>query len=227
MLLPDLTQNRSIDRSRWPSGLDLMLPRGADAAPGSRYRRNRDGARRCARCALAQIELITTFADQAVIAIENVRPVQGASEARTADLTRSVGELTRARRRRSGAQLDARSGHGAPHDRDRRANQLAGTDAARSSSMTRSRRVSSCARAATDPARRQTLDASAGHANSQGRAPSGRATWSQRAPSHVPDIAVEGATTTPIAAPPLQARLSPQSWQSRCSWRSGSSVPSA
>src|SRR5438128_11513125 len=39
-----------------------------------------------------QIELVTTFADQAVIAIENVRLFKEL-EARTADLTRSVGEL--------------------------------------------------------------------------------------------------------------------------------------
>jgi two-component system, NtrC family, sensor kinase len=40
-----------------------------------------------------QIELLQTFADQAVIAIENVRLFKEL-EARTADLTRSVGELT-------------------------------------------------------------------------------------------------------------------------------------
>src|SRR5262249_24043739 len=39
-----------------------------------------------------QIELVTTFADQAVIAIENVRLFREL-EARTQDLTRSVGEL--------------------------------------------------------------------------------------------------------------------------------------
>jgi signal transduction histidine kinase len=40
-----------------------------------------------------QIELVTTFADQAVIAIENVRLFKEL-QARTAELTRSVGELT-------------------------------------------------------------------------------------------------------------------------------------
>ena len=40
-----------------------------------------------------QVELVTTFADQAVIAIENARLLREL-EARTADLTRSVGKLT-------------------------------------------------------------------------------------------------------------------------------------
>src|SRR5262249_4346267 len=40
-----------------------------------------------------QIELVTTFADQAVIAVETVRLFKEL-EARTADLTRSVGQLT-------------------------------------------------------------------------------------------------------------------------------------
>src|SRR5207249_11745161 len=39
-----------------------------------------------------QVELLKTFADQAVIAVENVRLFQEL-EARTRDLTRSVGEL--------------------------------------------------------------------------------------------------------------------------------------
>ncbi len=59
-----------------------------------------------------EIELVTTFADQAVIAIENVRLFEEV-QARTAELARSVGELRGARRSQPGGQFDARSRHGA------------------------------------------------------------------------------------------------------------------
>ena len=54
-----------------------------------------------------QIELVKTFADQAVIAIENTRLFEEV-QARTRELARSVAEL-KAWRGRSGGQLDARS----------------------------------------------------------------------------------------------------------------------
>ena len=63
-----------------------------------------------------QIALLKTFADQAVIAIENVRLFKEL-QARTAELTRSVGELTGAGRGRAGGQLDARPRDRAVDDR--------------------------------------------------------------------------------------------------------------
>jgi hypothetical protein len=57
-----------------------------------------------------QIELLETFAHQAVIAIEDVRLFKEL-EARTQDLTRSVGRASGARRCRPGAQFDPRAGH--------------------------------------------------------------------------------------------------------------------
>jgi signal transduction histidine kinase len=75
----------------------------------------------------AEIELLQTFADQAVIAVENTR-LLGELQARTGELTRSVGELTAlgdvSRALSSTLDLDA-----ILQTIVTRANQLAGTDA--------------------------------------------------------------------------------------------------
>ena len=70
-----------------------------------------------------QVKLLETFADQAVIAIENVRLFQEL-EARTRELAQSVGELKSVGRRRSSGQLYSRSPDCAEHDRRPRGSAL-------------------------------------------------------------------------------------------------------
>ena len=90
-----------------------------------------------------QIELLKTFADQAVIAIENVRLFQEL-RARTAELTRSVEQLT-ALGEVSRAVSSTLEVETVLNMVVARANQLAGADGARSTSMTRARSSSTSA----------------------------------------------------------------------------------
>jgi GAF domain-containing protein len=165
-----------------------------------------------------QIQLVTTFADQAVIAIENVR-LFTELRARTAELTRSVDELT--------ALADVSRAVSSTLDLDRvlntivtRANELAGTDGC---SIFEYEEVAEEFRLRAsryaDPQEAAVLDA-IGRATPipKGQGLAGRAAL-LREPAHIPDIAVEGAYESPVRGPcsrPVIARC----WACPCSERS-------
>jgi two-component system, NtrC family, sensor kinase len=160
--------------------------------------------REVGRFADNQVELLKTFADQAVIAIENVRLFKEL-EARTEDLTRSVGELTALGEvgRALSSTIDLET---VLNTIVTRANHLAGADGGsiyeydEAASVFRLR-----ASSYTDPRDVTTLE------------PIGRATpipWGQgvvsraaslRSAVQIPDIAVEGTYESPIRAPLLEA----------------------
>ena len=151
-----------------------------------------------------EIELIQTFADQAVIAVENVRLFQEL-RARTDELTRSVEQLT--------ALGEVGRAVSSTLDLDTvldtivtRANQLAGTDgcsileydeAAELFRLRASRYADPWEAAALDPIARATPIP-------KGQGVAGRAALHREA-VHIPDIAVEGAYESPVRAPLLQA----------------------
>ena len=151
-----------------------------------------------------QIALLQTFADQAVIAIENVR-LFTELRARTAELTRSVEQLT--------ALGEVGRAVSSTLDLDTvldtivtRANQLAGTDgcsifeydeAAEEFRLRASRYADPREAAALDPIARATPIP-------KGQGLAGRAAL-RREPVHIPDIAVEGAYESPVREPLLQA----------------------
>jgi len=151
-----------------------------------------------------QIALVETFADQAVIAIENVRLFQEL-RARTAELTRSVEQLTAlgevSRAVSSTLDLDA-----VLNTIVTRANQLAGTDgcsifeydeAAEAFQLRASRYADPRETAVLDPIGRATPIP-------KGQGLAGRAAL-RREPVHIPDIAVAGAYESPVRTPLLQA----------------------
>jgi signal transduction histidine kinase len=151
-----------------------------------------------------QIALLQTFADQAVIAIENVRLFKEL-EARTQDLTRSVGELR--------ALGDVGRALSSTLDLDTvlqtivtRASQLAGTDACSVFEYDEVAEVFRLrASSYRDPGEAETLDA-IGRATPipKGQGVASRAAAS-RQPVQVSDIAVEGSYESPIRGPLMQA----------------------
>ena len=151
-----------------------------------------------------EIELIQTFADQAVIAVENVR-LFNELHTRTGELERSVAQLT--------ALGEVSRAVSSTLDLDTvldtivtRANQLAGTDgcsileydeAAELFRLRASRYADPREAAALDPIARATPIP-------KGQGVAGRAALHREA-VHIPDIAVEGAYESPVRAPLLQA----------------------
>ena len=151
-----------------------------------------------------QIALLETFANQAVIAIENVR-LFTELEARTQDLTRSVGELR--------ALGDVGRTLSSTLDLDTvlqtivtRASQLAGTDACSVFEYDEVAEVFRLrASSYRDPGEAETLDA-IGRATPipKGQGVASRAAAS-RQPVQVSDIAVEGSYESPIRGPLMRA----------------------
>jgi signal transduction histidine kinase len=151
-----------------------------------------------------QVDLVTTFADQAVIAVENTR-LLGELRARTRELTRSVDELT--------ALGDVSHALSSTLDLETvlntivtRANQLAGTDgcsifeydeAAEEFQLRASRYADLRDAAILDPIGRATPIP-------RGQGLAGR-TALLREPVHIPDIAVPGTYESPVRQPLLDA----------------------
>src|SRR5262245_58191276 len=151
-----------------------------------------------------QIELVETFADQAVIAIENTR-LLGELQARTRELTRSVDELTAMGEvgRALSSSLDLET---VLNTVVSRANQLAGTDvcsiyeydeAAEVFRLRGCRYADSGDAATLDPIGRATP------------IPLGQGVASRaaalRGPVQIPDITVEGVFASPMRGPLLEA----------------------
>ncbi len=151
-----------------------------------------------------QIALLQTFADQAVIAIENVR-LFTELEARTKELTRSVNELTALGEvgRTLSSTLDLET---VLQTIVARANELAGTDGGSIYEYDEGAAVFRLrASSYADPREAESLDA-------VGRAapiPTGQGVVSRaaalRQPVQVPDITIEGSYESPIRGPLLQA----------------------
>jgi GAF domain-containing protein len=151
-----------------------------------------------------EIELLKTFADQAVIAIENVRLFKEL-QARTAELTRSVDELTAlgevSRALSSTLDLDTLL-----NTIVARANQLAGTDGGSIYEFDEATEVFRLRASSYADAREAAVLDPIGRATPipKGHGLAGRAAL-LRTPVHIPDIAGEGAYESPMREPLLQA----------------------
>ena len=171
-----------------------------------------------------QIALLETFADQAVIAIENVR-LFNELRARTAELTRSVEELTALGEvsRAVSSTLDLETV--LEHDRHSRQSSSPGRTACSIYEYDEATRGVPAAREPThDPTSGGSLDASrAPRRSRKGQGLTGRAA-ERREPVQIPDIAVEGAYAEPHADIAAPARAIARCSACRCCARTRSSA---
>ena len=186
-------------RYGWRSALAAPMLRAGQVIGVVTVTRRREGA-----FTEREIELIQTFADQAVIAVENVRLFKEL-RTRTGELERSVEQLTAlgevSRAVSSTLDLDT-----VLNTIVTRANELAGTDGCSIFEYDEAVEVFRLrASRYADPREAATLDPIArATAIPKGQGLAGRAALHREA-VHIPDIAVEGAYESPMRAPLLQA----------------------
>ena len=184
---------------------------------GRRSARSRSPRHEPGRSPTTQIALLQTFADQAVIAIENVR-LFTELQARTADLTRSVGQLT--------ALGEVGQAVSSSLDLETvlttivsRAVQLSGIGRRRrSTSTTKPPRSSSHARRPSMPA--ELVDGlRATRGSGREKASSGGLAVTLE-PVQVPDIAAPGAYESRLRETLIEPGVPGRCWPCRCSARS-------
>ena len=155
----------------------------------------------------AQIALLQTFADQAVIAIENVRLFKEL-EARTQDLTRSVERASRRSARSAGRSARPSISDTVLQTIVTRASQLAGTDGCSIFEYDEATRSVPAPRDATTWTRRSRGALARAHADPQGaRASTGRAARDARSRSRSPTSPSEGAYESPLRDVAPRARV--------------------